>query len=385
MSFNIHFIKASNGDSFLIMVDDFYILIDFGLESTYDQEIKPILLDLKKNNKKIDLAIITHIDDDHIGGAIKFFEENNKEKIIEVEEVLFNGFSQINNELHEEELEPIEKKAISTINSNYGRKINNVKKITAEQGITLSKLLTDGGYKWNDFLNNGAVKLGDEYYLNNQISLHFLSPTIENLNELNKVFFSKIKRLIGKDIDLKNNKELAIAFENYIAGLKEEEHISEKIGEINFFHNIDVYALKEEIDKSKTNGSSIAFILKRKNKNILFLGDAFIENIIKGLEYFKIYDFEYVKLSHHGSNKNISNLFLDKIKVTNYIISTNGSKHKHPNKETLAKILKKTGLKNLFFNYKQERLNFLEDEKNKKLYNFTVSITDEIVVDEDEI
>ena len=79
----------------------------------------------------------------------------------------------------------------------------------------------------------------------------------------------------------------------------------------------------------------------------LFLGDAHIGLIVESLKnldskYFNekgLIEFEFVKLSHHGSSENISKDFLDLIQTDKYIILTSGTKHAHPHKKTISDIV----------------------------------------------
>lgn len=62
---------------------------------------------------------------------------------------------------------------------------------------------------------------------------------------------------------------------------------------------------------------------------------------------------DYVKLSHHGSQHNTSPEFLKLIECQNYIISTNGSGHGHPDKRTLARIADRHPHSTIWFNYRR--------------------------------
>ena len=78
----IEMFPAENGDAFLVRLDNGEnILIDMGYNETYSKFIKNRLIDLKNENQCIDLLIITHIDEDHIVGAIEFFKENGQADI----------------------------------------------------------------------------------------------------------------------------------------------------------------------------------------------------------------------------------------------------------------------------------------------------------------
>lgn len=85
----IKFLPAFNGDSILITFMDNEnqernILIDGGTPKTYNfldkskgktkiEDLKTILKKLRKKGNKIDLLILTHIDEDHIGGLLRWF------------------------------------------------------------------------------------------------------------------------------------------------------------------------------------------------------------------------------------------------------------------------------------------------------------------------
>ena len=63
-------IKARYGDCFLIQSCDKYVnfLIDCGFKQTYKQEIR-------KLTNSVDFIILTHVDEDHIYGAIPLIED----------------------------------------------------------------------------------------------------------------------------------------------------------------------------------------------------------------------------------------------------------------------------------------------------------------------
>ena len=86
MGFNLKILKAGNGDCILIkdlISNDkkINILIDGGTGNTFKHKNKKgdLLKELeiiKNENGCIDLLILTHIDDDHIGGILKGFKKN---------------------------------------------------------------------------------------------------------------------------------------------------------------------------------------------------------------------------------------------------------------------------------------------------------------------
>ena len=109
-------------------------------------------------------------------------------------------------------------------------------------------------------------------------------------------------------------------------------------------------------DDAIHNGSSIAFILELEDKKMMFLGDAHpsvIVDSLKILGYSKEnkLKIDLMKVSHHASKGNTSDELLDMIECNKFIISTDGSKHGLPNKETIARIVDKQENCKIYFNY----------------------------------
>lgn len=88
--------RANAGDAFLLSFgneQNVNIMVDMGYVSTYNSYIERDLLNLNKENRCLDLLIITHIDRDHIRGALAFFKKNGLiSNIIKVNEVWHNSY-----------------------------------------------------------------------------------------------------------------------------------------------------------------------------------------------------------------------------------------------------------------------------------------------------
>lgn len=117
INIKIHTFQAYDGDCFLVTVyepkKEVNLLIDCGNSETYHNSIKPYLLDMSKQRRKIDYLILSHIHSDHIGGAIPLLLDNGSAddpKIIEISNVIYNGFLGLNLELYEKRIVQLKKK-----------------------------------------------------------------------------------------------------------------------------------------------------------------------------------------------------------------------------------------------------------------------------------
>lgn len=352
----IKFLKADNGDSILISLLDSFgvnknILIDGGIKKTYKTdkgpkgkpefgELKTVIDTIRDNDKCIDLLIITHIDEDHIGGIIKWFDDDkNAYKLIK--EVWFNSGKGIATFLKQSENKDLEhlinpdKSTLTSIN----------------QGIDFSKYITEKGILFTDIIlqENVLKRFGYDFKI--------LSPNKSKLEIL-------LKKWKIKDPNLNTSSKPKP--NDYAKTIK--EHL------VN-----DIFSE----DNAYPNGSSIAFILSKNEDNFLFLGDSHPSVIVEGLNRFNYSEdtkliAKFVKLSHHGSKGNTNVELLKCINSKNYIVSTNGSGDQHPNKQLLSRLIKENEDCNIYFNYK-ERMEMIFSEQDKVDYpNFNpIAITNE--------
>ena len=384
---------ASNGESILIKLygeKNTNILIDCGYISTY-KTIKDELIELKKIGQRIDLLVLTHIDNDHINGARALLEDYIKDNICDISEIWFNDYFRIceiidiNDEIDEinnKLLKELQRKKYPTepnvcIENGVGYKTAN---------ILLDYLMHDKvKSKINYSNNNQAFYIEDKddnksFYINNEVKITLIGPyksiLMEILNEWNEYLITK-----GFSGEVKKTKELARAFELfYINKVNNNNKI--KPNEKRCSSIDDLAKLNEfnDYDEDIINRSSIAFILEFYDKKMLFLGDSspidydeILEEIYKQNKENKI-RFNLVKMSHHGSKFNISKRFFELSTSEKYLVSTNGSLHGHPNKEAIYKLIRnQTEYKKIIFNYKNENIcKFIKNNKLDSKYNFDI-------------
>lgn len=348
----IKFLKAYNGDSILISFQDDTsvnrnILIDGGTPATYCTSVKKgdlyfTIQDIKNKSEHIDLLILTHIDDDHIGGLKKWFEKD-KDAFDLIKKVWFNSGKTIAKHFEADENEEL----IETLN------IFDSNLTSVPQAIVFEDYIERYNVWDKEIIKEGRVAC------QNGVKIELLAPNDELLRSLLKEYKKPKYNYVTKasECDWKTSIE---------------EFINEEAKD----------KFKESSDNSPENGSSIAFILTIKEKRFLFLGDAYPSIVIESLKKLKCSKenplvFEFIKVSHHGSSNNTNKELLELIKTDNYIISTNSDVHNLPDKKTLARIIDYNPNAVFYFNYDNVKEKIFLDEDLKKYKNFDFKIITE--------
>jgi len=323
MGIRVRLLQANHGDSVLVAHESsqgtFNILIDGGNSATFrfgpQGKLKGplcLLLDeLKAKNQHIDLAILTHIDDDHIGGMLSAFKAPGYLKEM-VKSIWFNSSRMITKHFNE-----------SAIFENEIYLSTGSPATSIEQAITFEALLNEIGCEQSPIIYAGQVLKKGPF------TFTILSPDE-----------SKLRRLLCVWPDEKNSPDTSGIATDY--AYRFDDLLSSD---------------KFTTDASITNGSSIAFILDADDKSMLFLGDAHSETVVESLQLLGYksdnkLNVDLIKISHHGSKNNTSPDFLKMVDSSRYLISTNGLKSGLPNKVTIARILASSEGK-IFFNYEK--------------------------------
>lgn len=270
----------------------------------------------------IDLMILTHYDDDHIGGLLAYLNKHKNDRPFPVKQMWLNCAYNI--------------QTYSSSNISFGQaqkladKLSDINKDLSKEGfptiewehpIEVSKMPIS--LPFADFLilsPSEKIRLANDKNYN---------ATISNTN-------------IGR-----NYTRQKVAFDKSLLELS--------LNKKNKPNEDDIHTV--------TNCSSIAFVVGCDNFSALMLGDSFpctIVNSLKNLGYGidNPLHVDFVKISHHGSCNNISNELLDMVDCDKFLISTNGGNGVscHPDRETIANIVchKKRDMSkpvHLYFNY----------------------------------
>lgn len=350
----IKFLKAGNGDSFLLTIGQGKatrnILIDGGIDKTYydesiaqDGDLLKIITEIKKKEQFIDLLILTHIDNDHICGLLEWFEKD-KEATDLIKTIWFNSGKKIAEHFKEEENEDL----------NIELKIFRDAKTGVREAIQFETFLEGKGI-WDGRI----IKQGQKYNQSG-ISIHILSPNEDQLYKLLKEY----RRVLGKDA--------------YTA--HKEKDWNRNI--CDFITEEDDPKWRFSQDYSPKNGSSISFLLSYEERDYLFLADSHPKPIVEYLESIghskeDPSELELFKVSHHGSKANTNKEIIQLFKAKKYFISTDGTSDNHPNKRTLSRIVEVNKNANFYFNYQHIR-NELISEKDFSDYGLSAFVRNEI-------
>lgn len=370
---------AKNGDAFLVDAARAYVLIDAGYASTYHDFIAADLEQLAKQGGRLDLVVCTHIDADHIGGLLEFFSRNGEpaKRGIDVSAVWHNSLRSLPGPTRETDclndrmvLESIRRRGFQAAAS------SSPNPISARQGSSLARLLRQQGYTWNFGNGSTCISAGITLSLPNDGSVQVIGPMTARLEELRNVWLREVKKLgyrgASKPSDLIDD-----AYEMWCASVPVSSIPQAKpIAANGRLRLSDVYAP----DTSIANGASITLILDTGGKRLLFLGDAWAEDVVARLRSLHAPTtpiiFDAIKVSHHGSRRNTSVDLLSVADSSCYLISSDGTRHGHPDFEVLAEIVDRPApfKRHIFFNYETAASKQLRSYTSKSGAAFSVQV-----------
>lgn len=339
--FKIEILPAEFGDSLWIeygsSIKPRRLLIDCGTKSVYKDALRARIKLLKPSDRHFELFIVTHIDIDHIGGAIDFITES-PELGVTFGDIWFNGYKQL--------------QAASIF-------------LGALQGEELTALLEDMKLPWNVQFNKSPVMIEDtgklpQKVLEGGMTLTLLSPTSKQLINL-----------IPEWEETCTNAGIIPG-----AGRRPTKRPSRKshimLGEVP----VDALAeSKFTPDRAKPNGSSIAIMAEFQGKRALLAADAFAPVLLSSMARLDVdrpLKVDAFKLAHHGSRNNTNIDLVKAVACKNWIISTNGKQFEHPDQEAIARLVKYgTQGQTMLFNYRTKYNDMWDSKQLSRKYGFT--------------
>ena len=326
--FEITMMPARQGDCLWIEYGDenqpSIILIDGGMRETAAAIREQVLLRKKdEQDLHIELLVVTHIDIDHINGIIELLKDPDFP--VTFGDIWFNGRPQM-------------EQAYSDI-------------LGINQGDELSTLLEAWSLPWNEEFSGAPI------YLNGEGDVHLTTlPGGMNCYVIGPPA-GQLKRLADDWLDIIDGVEPSDNEPDDILG-RDDTWPAE-------------WKDSSKKDGSVTNASSISLALEYEGRWALLPGDAFADDILDGVNSLaettgtEIPEFSVFKLSHHCSVKNISEELIQSVPADQYLISTDGTTHKHPDNQALLRLIKWSGRRPYFaFNYSIEKTRWWLENKD---------------------
>lgn len=296
VTIKIEAIPMPYGDFFIVEYDGrsgakHVLVLDMGTQAAYREKGREAL----RRYEAIDLCVLSHIHDDHIGGALKYVDDvRGGLSVPEIKQWWFNAkrvFSPIQESKSSEPISVVQANRIAGYLSNHY-----------------------DGKGWRNDIKRGGIFDFDG------LKIYVLSPNEVNLSDM--------------------------------MPCPKEEHIVESIGcKRNDYNSkvqdFDINAYEE--DQNEYNKSSIALLLEYAGKRFLWMADAVPSVVVQSLRAIGCCEdnpmqCDYMTLSHHGSKGNTNLELLSLIRCNKFIVTGNGMNiYNLPNKETLARVIHQLG------------------------------------------
>jgi len=326
----ITLLPARDGDCVFVEACNFRILIDGGRSQTGKVELPHFLSSLADRVGKptIDLLVLSHIDADHVAGLLTFLANIGE---LTIGEVWFNGLD------HHMKAAGLSVRDRADDVDEAVEILGSPDVLSVEQAMKFDRLINEAGIPWNSRFDKEPVMVEDD----GDLPRKTLTPGLDLV--LLTPLRWKLEDFYPQWLD-------------YTQDLDPQPTLSGRDKEPPDTLEVEELALQQDFpDRTKPNGASIAFVLEIGTKKILLSADAHPDDLAAGLErqYGPVrVHFAAIKVAHHGSAHNNTSSLIDKLCSSCWLISTDGSRHGHPDPQAVARIiLAPEEHKHLIFNY----------------------------------
>jgi glyoxylase-like metal-dependent hydrolase (beta-lactamase superfamily II) len=308
-------LRAAFGDCLLLHYgkgrDVQRVLIDGGPGGTYRDSLEPRLTQLRGDSEdplRLRLAMISHIDTDHIAGIVDLFDrlveqaDDGKPPEVEVEALWFNAFEHLTGAGRGgASSAEVRGAATAMVAATPGSESAAVAASVAE-GVTLREDAKRLGVPTNPEFDGLVVADGDKptvCEVDDDLTLTVLAPTSSRVEKLKKKWLEW-----------------------------ETKHAHKPTKQTAAY-----------VDQSVYNLSSIVVLATVGKRRLLLTGDARGDHIIEGLTAAGEIgsdgraEVDVLKLPHHGSGRNVSPEFFETVRARHYVCSGDGV---HDNPEIRA-------------------------------------------------
>jgi hypothetical protein len=297
----------------------------------------PVLEARLKDDPRIDVAVITHIDSDHIGGMIPYLTGPLASSI---GDVWFNGRTH---------LPDLPRRSVA-----QGESV-----VAALLGTT--ELARGRTMPWNSAFGGGPIETGEEggfveHLVPDGPRITLLSPTTKRLLALARTWYDAVADATRGDDE---------------PGPPDVPAPLDDLGAIA--------AEKTPKDGSIPNGSSIAMLIEHRGASVVLGADAFGTVLGAGLagvaaaRAVPALTVDAFKLPHHGSKGNVLEALVKVAPARHYVVSSNGDTFHHPDDQAVARVVTHAPPgATVWFNYRTPRTERWDDPDLRARHGYQV-------------
>jgi beta-lactamase superfamily II metal-dependent hydrolase len=337
-------LPARHGDCLLLHWDtgtrQGRVLIDVGPATAYEG-VAARLRQLK--DPRIDLLVLTHVDADHIEGAILLL--NDSSLGLSIDQVWYNGSPHLTNELG-----PV-------------------------QGEIVGSLIAERAIPWNASFDGAAVRAPESGDLQRRelpggLRLTVLAPDSISLRRLRDAWWESCQEAgiavgsVSDALAALRAKPALLPVHSYLSGAE--------VMDIR-----ELARSRSGSDTSITNASSIVLLVEYGDARILLAGDATPAALTSAVRRLlaergsTLLPLTVFKLPHHGSAKNVTAELVRQLPADYYLFSTDGSYFRHPDETAVATVIQYgPPAAELVFNYDTPRTRVWDDADLRARYGY---------------
>jgi Metallo-beta-lactamase superfamily len=291
------------------------ILIDGGPGGTYQAALRPVLVDIGKAGGRVDVAVLSHIDNDHILGLLDLFEElrnpppdGSPGPLPPIDGLWHNSFARA---VGGADIEP-KVRAVLRDGGRFGAAM------PAVAGVLR-------GVGEGDALRAAALALGIPLgagFRNGQVMVGLGQPP--GLDPLQVTVVGPSQSILDR---------LRTQWLGWLARHQKRGVVREAVRTTSI-----------ALDQSVPNLSSIVLLVELDGRSMLLTGDARADQVLEGMQEAGTLGADgrrhvsILKMPHHGSIRNITADFLRAVTADTYVISADG-RYGNPDADALALIV----------------------------------------------
>ena len=312
---NLRVVQSRYGDSLILENGSGkrrkYILVDGGPSGVYGPYLKPELTRIAESGGKLELVVLTHVDNDHVIGLLELMDELKHQKtagekpLIGVGGLWHNGFSKFLPREVKRQADALEAEMAVTPHPDPENPLNvEIGPFGVGEGHDLQSAEAELGMLRNAGFPDQLISIENtpKPFRVGGIKIWVLGPNMKNLERLREKW---VKWLMRESLPFAPGEEPV------------------------------------KPDESIANLSSIMFLAEAGKRRILMTGDGLGDDLVDGLEKSgllppdRAMHVDILKLPHHGSARNAVGRLFERVLADTYVLCADG-KYGNPDWQTLV-------------------------------------------------